>query len=95
MKTCWLMLVFAAVASAQAPEFAPPVQMKAGDKVLGEGRLFPSPAFYDLDGDGVRDVVVGDLLGRLTVARGNADRSFAAEEKVKAVDGEILNFHNW
>lgn len=95
MRTLWLMLILTALTVAQAPVFAPPVQMKAGNKVLAEGRHYPSPVFHDFDGDGVRDVVVGDLRGLLTVARGNADGSFGAEEKVKAVDGEILNFHNW
>ncbi len=95
MKSCWLILALAAAVVAQVPEFAPPVQMKAGGKILGERRLFPSPVFHDLNGDGLRDVVVGDLLGKLTVANGKADRSFDAEEKVQAADGEILNFHNW
>jgi hypothetical protein len=95
MKFLGIALALSALVAAQTPEFAPPVKMKAGGKVLGEGRPYPSPVFHDFDGDGRLDVVVGDLAGRLTVAHGQADRSLGAEEKVKAADGEILNFHNW
>jgi hypothetical protein len=81
-----------------APTFAPPVLLKAGDKNLGENRLFPSPVFHDLDGDGRVDLVVGDLVGHLTVARRAADSDsarFAAEEKVLGADGEIVDLQNW
>ena len=54
--------------TATAPTFAPPVKLMAGTKGLGENRLFPSPVLHDMDGDGLADLVVGDLRGRLTVA---------------------------
>lgn len=89
----------AAAAVAQSPQFAPPVRLKAGDKFLGENRLYPSPVFHDLDGDGRVDVVVGDLIGVLTVApRANAAAStpaYGAETKVLAADGKPLDFDNW
>ena len=89
----------AAAQSPQSPQFAPPVRLKAGDAFLGEKRLYPSPVLHDLDGDGRIDVVVGDLIGVLTVApRGNAADgapSYGPETKVLAADGKPLDFDNW
>ena len=81
-----------------APTFAPPVKLLAGTKGLGENRMFPSPALHDIDGDGLADLVIGDLRGRLTVAlrqRGSGVPKFAAETKVLANDGSELDFANW
>ncbi|HLQ36793.1 MAG TPA: hypothetical protein VK348_03260 [Planctomycetota bacterium] len=80
------------------PTFAPPVRLQAGGKFLGENRLFPSPVFHDMDGDGLADIVVGDLFGRLTVARrlpGDGPARYGAETKLMATDGKELDFHNW
>lgn len=87
----------AATAVAQSPAFAPPVRLQAGEKMLGQGRLFPSPVYHDLDGDGRADIVVGDLIGRLTVAhRGkNGAITFGKEENVLGADGKQVNFANW
>jgi hypothetical protein len=79
------------------PKFAPPVRLMAGGKFLGGNRLFPSPVFRDMNGDGRLDVVVGDLRGHLTVALqlpGDA-RSFGAETDLNGADGKVLDFHNW
>jgi hypothetical protein len=81
-----------------APTFAPPVKLLAGGNGLGENRLFPSPALHDINGDGLADLVIGDLRGRLTVAlrqRGAGAPKFAAETKVMANDGGELDFANW
>lgn len=78
--------------------FAPPVRLKAGDKFLGEARYFPSPVYHDMNGDGLADIVVGDLIGRLTVALrqpGDGPATFGAETKLKDVDGKEIDFHNW
>jgi hypothetical protein len=88
----------ALLAQAPPPKFAPPVRLKAGDKFLGEGRLYPSPVFHDMNGDGLPDIVVGDLWGKLTVALrlpGDGPPSYGAETKVMASDGKELDFHNW
>ncbi len=86
---------FVSSTAAQQPTFAAPVMLRAGDKVCGKGRLYPSPASYDLVRDGRADVVVGDLWGHLTVAAQQPDGTFAAEQKVKDVNGKILDFGNW
>jgi hypothetical protein len=93
-------LLLGATLAAQAPPpptFAEPVRLKAGDKFLGENRLFPSPVFHDMNGDGRADIVVGDLIGKLTVAlrTGDGATAYAAETKQLALDGNELNFANW
>jgi hypothetical protein len=78
--------------------FAAPKRILAGDAFLGEDRLYPSPVLHDVDGDGQSDVVVGDLFGRVTVARriaAKAPVAFAAEEPLNDRDGKPLKFHNW
>ena len=78
--------------------FATPTRLKAGDSLLGEKRLFPSPVFHDIDGDGLQDIVVGDLIGRMTVALrkpGAGPATFGAETKLMDVDGKQIDFHNW
>lgn len=90
--------LLAPLALAQSPTFAPPVRLSAGDKLLGHNRLFPSPVFHDLDGNGTQDIVVGDLRGHLTMAArtaGTGPATYAAETKVTAVDGKVLDFANW
>ena len=79
----------------QGRTFAAPVMLHAGNKVAGKGRLYPSPVSYDLVRDGRPDVVIGDLRGHLTVAAQQPDGTFAAEQKIKDVDGKILDFGNW
>jgi Na+-translocating ferredoxin:NAD+ oxidoreductase RnfD subunit len=99
------LLALAAPLRAQTPSparpeanFAPPVRLSAGAKLLGAHRLFPSPVFHDMNGDGLPDLVVGDLVGKLTVALrlpGADPRAFAAETELKAADGKPIDFHNW
>jgi hypothetical protein len=91
---------FAASEAAAPPgeTFAPPVRLKAGAKFMGDGRLYPSPAFHDVNGDEQLDVVIGDLPGILTVAvrKPGADRlAFEAETTVMDLDEKPLKFHNW
>lgn len=78
--------------------FAPPVRITAGDGYLGEKRLYPSPAVFDIDQDGKLDVVIADLWGKITVAQrlvGDDSLKLGPEKKLIGVDGKQLNFGNW
>lgn len=85
----------APAALSQAIQFKDPIRIEAGGKLMGKGRMYPSPAAHDINGDGRFDVVIGDLRGHLTVALQKADGTFAAEQKLKDADGKVLDFGNW
>lgn len=80
------------------PAFAAPVRLMAGDQPMGQGRLYPSPSLFDLDGDGVAEMVIGDLFGRLTVSKriaGEDTTVWTAPEPLQGADGKPLKFSNW
>jgi len=96
---CAVLLSWPAPAQ-EAPRafFAPPVRIQAGDAFVGAGRYYPSPVMHDVDGDGKLDIVVADLMGKVTVARrmgGQEGVRFEAEKPLLDRDGKPLKFHNW
>lgn len=79
-------------------QFAAPVRLKAGDALLGASRLYPSPAMHDVNADGIADVVIGDLFGKVTVAYRSTKSGAAtlgAEKPIQMKGGKDLKFHNW
>jgi len=75
--------------------FAAPVQLTTDGEPF-TGMIYPSPAFHDLDGDGVLDLVVGDLFGYLhhcAPVEGDGT-AFGARAKVES-GGEPLKLNNW
>ncbi len=70
--------------------FAKPIQMQAGGSpVKTEEPGYASPAWYDVNGDGHMDLVVGQFSdGKLRVYHGQKDGSLAEGEWLKA-DGEV------
>lgn len=97
------LLVLAAAGLASADEtrtkahFAAPKRILAGDAFLGEGRMYPSPVLFDVDGDGLPDIVLGDLPGRVIFAPRIAGETvaFGAEKPLPDRDKKPLKFHNW
>ena len=83
----------------QPVRFGAPQRLLAGEAFAGAKRLYPSPALRDVDGDGLRDLVVGDLIGKMTVAlrRKTNDGTvvYGEERPLKDRSGEQLKFNNW
>jgi hypothetical protein len=70
----------------------------AGSEIMGVDQLYPSPAFFDLDGDGTLEMIVGDLVGNLMVSRrvpGDERLAWTRGEGLKGADKQPLKFHNW
>ncbi len=78
--------------------FAAPKRIRAGGALVGEGRYYPSPVLYDVDGDRRPDILVGDLVGKVTVARRKVAKkvvAFDVERPLNDRDGKPLRFNNW
>ena len=58
-----LATLFACTLSAAADELAAPVLLQAGNKPLGVTGGHAAPCVVDWDGDGKRDLLVGQFLG--------------------------------
>ncbi|HQZ66758.1 MAG TPA: hypothetical protein PLY87_16815 [Planctomycetaceae bacterium] len=92
------LIVWTAMAEDATLQFRAPVQLKAGEGMMGQGILFPSPKMQDLDGDGVAEMLVGDLRGQLLVSKrqgGGDSTQWSALESLKTADGEPIKFDNW
>ena len=65
---------------------------------MGNTQLYPSPALFDLDGDGVLEMIVGDLFGNLMVSKrvpGDDRLAWTRAEPMEGADGKPLKFNNW
>lgn len=94
ISSVFLMAILAVSGSDTTPAFEAPVRLMAGDAHMGAKRLFPSPVLFDVDGDGKAEMVIGDLIGKLTVSHREGD-TWSAPEPLKGADGKPLKFHNW
>ncbi len=88
-----LALPVAALAQVQA-DFDPPVALTS-DGAPFTGILFPSPTLHDLDGDGKRELVIGDLPGRIVFARpGDGIAKWQKREPLQS-NKKPLKLNNW
>lgn len=80
---------------AQDTRFGPAEELSSGDTTF-TGILYPSPTLYDLDGDGKRELVVGDLRGQVRASK-KLDGGALAWSKLENVrQGEKpLKLFNW
>ena len=82
--------------NAISSKFEAPVELLADGKSI-EGVGYPSPNLYDLDGDGQRELVVGDIMGNVFYSRKTSEGSlnqWSKSEKVEA-EGKPLKLKNW
>lgn len=70
----------------QGPQFEPPVRLKAGDDyVRVEKPGFAYPCWQDVDGDGKKDLVVGQFhKGKMKVYKNQGDGRLATGEWLMA-----------
>ena len=78
-------------------DFDDPQCLSSGDSALGGKVRYPSPRLMDVDGDGAREMIVGDLTGLVRVAKPQAvDDDLAWGELAPLItDGRELKFNNW
>lgn len=87
-----------AATTPQAQLFEAPVRLKSGEDFLGSDRLYPSPVVQDLDKDGVPELVIGDLFGRVTVTKRekiSGSAQWGKTTKLLGSDGKEIKFSNW
>jgi hypothetical protein len=70
----------------QGPQFEPPVRLKAGDDyVRVESPGFAYPCWHDVDGDGKKDLVVGQFnKGKMKVYKNQGSGKLAGGEWLQA-----------
>ena len=92
MKTTWLstLLTLSGVAIANAAEFQPPVRLKAdGAAVRVESPGWAAPCWADIDGDGKKDLLVGQFnKGKIRVFKNLGEGKLAGGVWLKA-DGQV------
>ena len=75
--------------AAGAAEFQPPVRLKAdGVPIRVEAPGYAAPCWADIDGDGKKDLLVGQFAkGKIQVYKNLGDGKLAAGDWVKAEGG--------
>jgi hypothetical protein len=83
---CLLALAGSLAASAAEFQFEPPVRLKGGDSYARvESPGWAAPCLADIDGDGRKDLLVGQFnQGKIRVFKGLGGTRFAAGEWLKA-----------
>ncbi len=81
-------------------EFGEPEMLYVGAVPLNlkAEQMYPSPAMFDIDGDGRDELVVGDIFGSLNIYENEAktgDPKWSEFRALKSVDGEAIKVSNW
>ena len=89
MKPLHLFALAGSLVVASAADFERPVRLKGGDAyVRVESPGWASPSLADIDGDGRKDLLVGQFnQGKIKVYKGLGGGRFAAGEWLKAEGG--------
>lgn len=87
------MLDLIAVSVLADATFDDPVEVLAGDEKIK--LIYPTPVLQDLDGDGTRELVLGDLRGQLlSCEAGDTDTNWKAKVTFET-NGKPLKLNNW
>ena len=79
-----------AMAQSEDFEFEDPVRLKAGDELIKtEAPGYACPALADLDGDGLKDLLVGQFSGGKIMIYPNLGKAGFGEGEFLKADGEV------
>lgn len=84
------LLLGGSTATGSAAEFDPPIRLKAGDAAVRvETPGYAAPCWADLDGDGKKELLVGQFnQGKIRVYKHLGSQKFAAGDWLKA-EGKV------
>ncbi len=95
LSALFLAGLLAAPVCAQAELFEAPVALTA-DGHSFSSIIYPTPVLHDIDGDGTRELIVGDLIGKLYAHEPveGAATAWGPAQPLEA-EGEPLTLNNW
>lgn len=80
-------------------DFETPVRLTADGEIIDTGKhiAHSGPAFADINGDGVTDLLVGNFRGTIEYFEntGSAEAPEYAAGKMLEAEGETIKIHNW
>ena len=79
--------------------FEAPIMLLAGGEPMEAGYSYPSPAVFDVDNDGQDEMVLGEIMGTVSVCenenKSSGDPEWSSVAPLLAADGEPLQLNNW